>query len=376
MTWIPVWRQAHTQGLPFGWGKCKNETVVWHLPIYAAGNSLRIIFFNHYGRKNNTVKAMSIKIGSKLYPVTYHEDEMITIPVGSRIISDEIHVPLKGNSEIECRICMGDIHSDNNATEEEAVSYKGNVVMNETLPKPDIPGWRKKSGMYCPIPAIESIEIQTSVSPKVIAAFGDSITAMGRWVKPLQKRLYDTYGSKYMLVNLGISGNCLNYEKPGRIWKIFGEMGIKRFDTDVEGIEGLHTVIFGLGTNDISYATGKRTGYLNAEALANVTERLVIRMREQNLRVVAQTLSPRMGYSGHPAYSWEMNAERIKYNEWLKKSCLFDYVFDADAVVRNQEKPDWYDDRYHQGDYLHPNRAGGKILADAFDLSKLTGEEI
>ena len=51
-------------------------------------------------------------------------------------------------------------------------------------------------------------------------------------------------------------------------------------------------------------------------------------------------------------------------------------VFDADSVVRDPKKPDWYDDRYHQGDYLHPNAEGGRVLAEAYDLQMLTGEQI
>ena len=29
----------------------------------------------------------------------------------------------------------------------------------------------------------------------------------------------------------------------------------------------------------------------------------------------------------------------------------------------------------HQGDHLHPNEAGGRLLAGAYDLAKLTGRD-
>ncbi len=35
----------------------------------------------------------------------------------------------------------------------------------------------------------------------------------------------------------------------------------------------------------------------------------------------------------------------------------------------------YYREGLHQGDHLHPNAKGGKLLADAFDLKKLTGKE-
>lgn len=60
----------------------------------------------------------------------------------------------------------------------------------------------------------------------------------------------------------------------------------------------------------------------------------------------------------------------------LTSAGIFDYVFDAEAVVR-EERPDgfYYAEGLHQGDHLHPNARGGKTLADAFDLEKLTGKE-
>ena len=58
------------------------------------------------------------------------------------------------------------------------------------------------------------------------------------------------------------------------------------------------------------------------------------------------------------------------------RSCgLFDYMFDADAVVRDPDRPDCYNDRYHQGDHLHPSQVGGDALAAAYDLEQLTGEK-
>ena len=48
--------------------------------------------------------------------------------------------------------------------------------------------------------------------------------------------------------------------------------------------------------------------------------------------------------------------------------------FDADALLRDPKNPSFTDERYHQGDHLHPNQAGGMLLAQAYDLQKLTGE--
>ena len=71
-----------------------------------------------------------------------------------------------------------------------------------------------------------------------------------------------------------------------------------------------------------------------------------------------------------------MEALRLKLNDWIRSAGIFDYLFDAEAVVREQ-RPDglYYAESLHQGDHLHPNEKGGRMLANAFDLNQLTGKE-
>ena len=71
-----------------------------------------------------------------------------------------------------------------------------------------------------------------------------------------------------------------------------------------------------------------------------------------------------------------METQRILFNDWIRSAGIFDYVFDADVVVRERTVDGWrYREGLHQGDRLHPNAEVGKILADAFDLRKLTGKD-
>ena len=92
----------------------------------------------------------------------------------------------------------------------------------------------------------------TGQPSKIIVAFGDSITALNRWVKPLQRRLFDAYGGDYALMNAGISGNCLLYDVPGLMGASYGEKGVSRFERDVLRFSGLCGVILALGVNDVA----------------------------------------------------------------------------------------------------------------------------
>ena len=91
------------------------------------------------------------------------------------------------------------------------------------------------------------------------------------------------------------------------------------------------------------------------------------------VRVIAQTLPPRIGFV-KKGYTPEMETLRVSINGWIRESTMFDYIFDADALLRDQNNPSVTDERYHQGDHLHPNQAGGMLLAQAYDLKQLTGE--
>ena len=94
--------------------------------------------------------------------------------------------------------------------------------------------------------------------------------------------------------------------------------------------------------------------------------------------MIIQTISPRLGVARTMGkYTRDMEALRLKLNAWIRSAGIFDYVFDAEACVR-EERPDgyYYAEGLHQGDHLHPNSAGGRLLADAFDLEKLTGQKL
>ena len=87
-----------------------------------------------------------------------------------------------------------------------------------------------------------------------------------------------------------------------------------------------------------------------------------------------QTLTPREGFV-KKGYTSEMEALRVKINAWIRDCGQFDYVFDADRLLRDEKDPARVDERYHQGDHLHPNTLGGERIAEAYDLAALTGEE-
>lgn len=153
----------------------------------------------------------------------------------------------------------------------------------------------------------------------------------------------------------------------------YGEKGVSRFERDVLRFSELCGVILALGVNDVAYYSQKTGAVISLEQYGSAVTDIVDRLHKAGVRVIAQTLPPRSGFV-KKGYTPEMEALRVSINEWIRDSALFDYMVDADALLRDPKNPSFTDERYHQGDHLHPNQAGGMLLAQAYDLQKLTGE--
>lgn len=375
MNWNPIWNQAVTKPLAKGMMSGKNKTIVFQVQSPLDGEKIRIKFTNLYGKKAYQIGAVSIVSQGHIIPVTKDGKVVFDIQIGEQGFSDEIPVSISAGEKIEIRIYYKSKIMDCNMTEENAVAYPGDVTNRSILPSLETPDYKQKYGVYDEVVAISQIELFSENASKVIVAFGDSITAMNRWVKPLQRRLYEIYGEKYILMNAGINGNCLLYEAPGFAAESYGEKGINRFERDVLCFENLSAVIIGLGVNDVAYYTRKTEHEINFQRFTEEVTKMILMLRERGVRVIIQTLSPRKGYP-QVEYTKNMEMLRTEINEWIRSTDICDYVFDADAVVRNPKMPDCYLEEFHQGDYLHPNHKGGQALADAYDLKKLTGSEM
>ena len=340
---------------------------------HVSGEKLRVCFSNHYGKKPYTIGGLTVWAQGEMHTVTRDGSCVFTVPAGECCYSDELTLPVTMGEELEIRLYYASKVMDSNMIEENAVSYPGNHTADSELPPPRRERYMEQYGLYEAIPGMDQIEVFTGQPSKIIVAFGDSITAMNRWVKPLQRRLFDAYGGDYALMNAGISGNCLLYDVPGLMGASYGEKGVSRFERDVLRFSELCGVILALGVNDVAYYSQKTGAVISLEQYGSAVTDIVDRLHKAGVRVIAQTLPPRTGFV-KKGYTPEMEALRVRINEWIRDSALFDYMVDADALLRDPKNPSFTDERYHQGDHLHPNQAGGMLLAQAYDLQKLTGE--
>lgn len=367
--WTPVWHQALTGSLNNGRPCGKDNTIVLplHIPVSASG--IRMRFNNLFGSTAYPIGAVTVKTAEGIYPVTVEGKQSFEITCGSRIFTDNIAVNIPKGSDIEIRIFYAGYINDMNMIEEGAQWLKGNQTAAKT-----IPGRIRKPlpvrilGAYNPVPSIDLVEIETEEETKQIVAFGDSITALSKWTKPLSSKLEKEYDGKCILLNSGIAGNCLLYEPEGMFSSVFGQKGIDRFERDVLELPHTDTVIFALGVNDVSYLNEKTKDIISYENYIRTVEEMTVELKKRNIRVIAQTITPRLKCArSMGVFTQEMEELRLSLNEWIRNCDLFDAVADQEKTVRDKDEHGFFfHEGLHMGDHLHPNEKGGRLMAETY----------
>lgn len=375
--WAMVWHQAMTRSFLDGRGFGRDKTVAFSIESPVAGEQLRVRLSNRQGSEPARIGALSVLVDGKSHPLMMEGSAAFSVPAGATCYTDAAAVTMPRGARIELRLHYLNAILDSNMIEEGATLLRGNHVADEGVLPFRKPLLAKVLGAYNAVPAVEAIEVLTEEPARAIVAFGDSITALSQWTKPLARRLSETYPGEYVLLNAGVSGNCLLYEPEGIFGLVFGERGTRRFARDVLEVPNLHTVIFGLGVNDVSYLSDKTAGQINLTAYQEAVRFIADQLHERGARMAMQTITPRLGVARTMGtYTCDMEELRLQLNDWIRGNAeLFDCVFDAEAVVRDRHEDGWYfREEIHQGDRLHPNAEGGRLLADAWDLEQLVGE--
>ena len=372
MKWNILWHQAliHSK---FGLLQTKKgNTISFQLPVNQDGTALRFKL-ETLGNSKVQIGSLGVWFNGKAYPARLHGKDVLIIPGASSVWTDPIELPLKAGNMIEIRIFCRNRYADGNAIEEKARWYAGNAV-TASVPTPAKQSRvEQRTGAYPYVPCLTEIDILSSAEPETIVAFGDSITAMSRWTKPLARRLNEAFGDKATLVNSGISGNCIGWESGGLMKHQFGTMGKKRYSRDVMSLPDVKTVILAFGINDISFMTERNVSVWNLDRLKETESQMIRDFHNKGIRVVGVTLGPRKGFG---KWTEEQEVMRREYNMWLRENAELDALVDPEPFLLEKGTTDEYATSLHQGDHLHPNSAGGQIIADCFDLSALLGGSI
>ncbi len=196
-------------------------------------------------------------------------------------------------------------------------------------------------------------KISVEADAKAVAVLGNSLTdgrgsttdAQNRW----PDRMAEALGGQTGVLNLGIGANCV-------IRGGISEPGLKRFDRDILGQEGLEAVIVFQGTNDIGTAQGNSEQV--AQELIAAYQTMAAKVHARGLKAYVGTITP---FKGNGWYSFFHEAARQTVNEWIRHNTVFDGVIDFDQLVRDPQQPDRLRPDYSD-DWLHLNPAGYEAM--------------
>jgi lysophospholipase L1-like esterase len=340
--------------------------------VSAGGQRIRLRFSNEGGTDPLVLGSVhvgeaaadgSIVSGSD-HAVTFAGQLAVVIPAGAPLLSDPIDVATKSLKKLYISIYIpGPVAARAPRTLFQYVAGSpGDFSGSTQLPKVRL--------MRLPV-FVTLVEVQPAKATSVVVALGDSITegalstanAFRSWPDRLAERLSER---SWAVVNAGIGGNrLLRYGA--------GPNALARLDRDVLSVPGLKAIILLEGINDIGrgFSPTGTTEPVNVEALQAADKQIVARAHEHGIRVIGATLTPYQG-AGYASPAGESVREAL--NEWIKRGGAFDGVIDFASAVADPANPLMFAQQYNDRDHLHPNDAGYKAMADAVDLTLITGK--
>lgn len=353
------------------------------------GAKLQVRFSNLYTTEDMVIDHATIgkwkeetEETEEICTITSGGSERILIPGGTELDSDEIALSVTAKDNLVVAMYFGTkqgIYSTCqtwNAHTWHSVFAEGDRTM-----EPDMAGqtadkmiefFSQGMGEPCNITAgLGGVKVYTEESVKTIVCFGDSITHMAYYFDPLAEALYQKYPGKVTLLNCGVGGNrilydpCYQEDMPGH-GKICGEAAIRRFDRDVFGDGNPDIVFFLEGINDCLHGVmiEDRAQIPNAEQLMEAILSLSQKAHMHNTLFYMSTVMP---FSNGIIGQFD-EAERLRQelNDLIRRNrAAADGLVDLDLVMRKEGNPEYLRDGEHQGDGIHPNEAGGKVMAEA-----------
>jgi len=348
----------------------KNQTIRMIVHVTLGGARVRVQISNAFGKKPLLLGAAHIaarKENSEINvstdrQLTFGGQESVVVYPGVLMLSDPIAFDLKPMSDVAISLYVSE---DSGPPTTHALGLHtayvsdGNTASSDIMPNPT------KTSAYL---WLSSLDVVAPTRAFAVVALGDSITdgfkttvdADQAWPALLAGRFaHDKRTENISVLNQGISGNQVLRDGAG-------VSALARFDRDVLSRPGVKWVILLEGINDINIH-GQITGpgALQAEDLIRGYRQIIDRAHSFGIKVLGVTIMPEEGV-------WLATAtgegKRQAVNQWIRTSHAFDGVVDFDEVVRDPNTPARIKPEFNPGDNIHPNDAGNKAMAEAFDL--------
>lgn len=355
------WVAAHAVAQFESIVRTARKTLRCELTADVGGSYVRVVLAEHYSVSPMLYGGIALKKGDEVFPLEFEGGKTVRIAPGEERVSDPVKMEINAGDRLTLWLYnAGGCSSRATTILPAGISAVGDFCGEEFVSRARVPMLSLMRGYARLEVAVEEEETGA------IAAFGDSITAMGFWTEPFRKRLAAYEHVSFL--NMGISGNRLLMDTAlpllGRS-QIYGHAGLTRLERDLLRVPGVKAAIVELGINDISMPAVKRCA---ADELINGFEQLISLCHARGVKTAGCTLTP---FGGFITHNEETERVRNEVNAWIMTSGAFDMVIDFASALCDAERPEYMKTEYDSGDHLHPSAAGGRSMAKSVDITAL-----
>lgn len=386
--WVQTWGQAHSALSFFYYPSCP-KTYRMVIKSAVSGSQVRIELSNECAKNPVLIGALSVakcdengNLTDEAKRVTVKGQGGFWLKIGQTAVTDPVKLDIGVNEYfcVSAYVKKGALRSGNLIDNVDLITVKGNAVAEKHISDQrrirdgvrEVASKVLKMYFHKPIPLFQSVELLNSTGATAITVFGDSISQQGYWTNAFAERIRNEFPGRYSVINKSIMGNRILRDFSRRfICKgLFGISGINRLEKDVLNYDDTEYVIFVLGTNDfLQYGTittpksEKPTAREALDGVISIGERLTEKGKKL---IVFNVLNFGECIDSRP----EKEKLVHEYNRLLEENKhLFYSVYDQASVCVNPEKPNCSKKEYLGKDNLHPNKLGGKLVADNIDLN-------
>ena len=385
--WVQVWGQAHSALSFFYYPSCKKT---YRIVIKSAlsGSRVRFELSNECAKNDVHIGSLSVAkcdvngnfIG-ECQTATVNAQKAFDIKKGEYVLSDEISLEINAGEHfcISAYVEKGALRSGNLLDNVNLLTVKGDVTN-----KPEIINQRRirdkvrevastalKMYFHKPIPLFQSVQVLNDANAKSIVVYGDSISQQGYWTNAFAERIYEAFPEKYSVINKSIMGTRLLRDFSTRFFckGLFGKSGLNRLQRDILNYIDVEYVIIALGTNDfLQFGTvqAPKSEKPTAQEFVDGVIKVAEELKKHNIKLIVFNI---LNFGESVDSTPEKEALVTETNKLLYENREHFYAFyDQAKLVVNPEKPTCSKKEYLGKDYVHPNKLGGKIVADNVDL--------
>ncbi|HET8845201.1 MAG TPA: GDSL-type esterase/lipase family protein [Ktedonobacteraceae bacterium] len=376
--WVGAWYAAPARMFPVHFG---GRTLRQIVRLHAGGEQLRLRLSNRYGDAPITLSSVSVGqvlqgplVSPGARSVQFEGATTITVKPGQDVLSDPVVLRTEALKDLAVTFFLAQGECLTGHSSAQQTSYVSGLGDMTAAPAEAAlffyslltPSWWLLTG----VDALPSAPLNAVVAfgSSTTDGFGSTLNANSRWPDYLAYRLRDAGGTRFMSVlNAGLSGNQLTAsespfsEEAGLPPFLFGEAGNRRLAWDVLAQSGATDLIIHIGSNDLRFG-------VSAARLIEAFQQVARQAKQTYRRVFGTTILP----GGYPP---EQVEQRQLVNTWLREQGRqwFDAVFDFATPLASPADEAVLHPAYDCGDGIHPNDEGYRLMAEAVDISQLTG---